>query len=287
MHDRVRLLRLGTGLLYFGPLLAGLMGQGWVMVLAFAAIFLLWSMIIHPQLWPRSLSDLGRSEASVALAALVTTQLLLVILMFAVARGIGGVLNLKPALPAYLPLVLSCLAVPLSRIIWNPGAVAGTVGFDPLVHDVVPVTDDPADLAGKMLAQVMALPDDVAEDEVQNHLTAISAHLDPMLIRKTLGDAVLAGKASRAGLKALIVHATDPAISNLMSGSAYPAQAFAAAGRDGELLGLFARRCTLALNDEPDLALDCPPAAMVTQAALECSDPTTVAEINRLAGLLS
>ena len=211
------------------------MGQGWVMVLAFAAVFLVWSMIIRPQLWPRSLSDLGRSEAFVALAALVTTQLLLVILLFAVARGIGGVLDLKPALPAYLPLALSFLAVPVSRLIWNPGVMARNVGFDPLLHDVAVATDDPAALAGEMLAQVMALPDDVAEDEVQNHLTAISAHLDPVLIRRTLGDAISAGMASRAGLKALIVHATDPAISDLMSGSRYPAQAFAAAGRDAEL----------------------------------------------------
>ena len=286
MHNRLRLLRLCTGLLYFGPLLAGLMGQGWGMVLAFAAVFLLWSIIIRPHLWPRSLADLGRSDALVSLATLVTTQLLLVIALFAIARGIGGVLGLTAALPWYLPLALSFLSVPLARLIWNPRVMAQTVGFDPLLHEVVTEANDPAALAVEMLAQVMALPDDVTEVEIQRHLTAISGHLDPLLIRKTLGDAIAAGTASRAGIKALIVHATDPAISDLVSGSRYPAQAFAAAGQDAELLHLFARRCTLALNDEPDLAFDCPPVAFVTQAAQECRDPATVAEINRLAGLL-
>lgn len=286
MHNRLRLLRLGTGLLYFGPLLAGLMGQGWAMVPAFAAVFVLWSIILRPQLWPRSLGELGRTEALVSLASLVATQLLLVIALFAIARGMGGVLGLTAALPGFLPLALSFLAVPLSRLVWNPQVMAQNVGFDPLVHKMVPTTVDPAALATEMLAQVLALPDDVAEGEIQDRLTAISAHLDPLLIRRTLGDAVAGGTSSRAGVKALIVHATDPAISHLMSGSRYPAQAFAAAEQDNELLGLFARRCILALSDDPDLVFDCPPAALVAEAAVGGTDPATMVEISRLAGLL-
>jgi hypothetical protein len=286
MHNRLRLLKLATALLYFGPLLAGLMGQGWGMVLAFTTVFLIWSLIIRPHLWPRSVSDLGRSDSFVSLATLVTTQLLLVIACFAVGRGIGGVLAVKPTLPPYLPLALSFLSVPLSRLIWNPRVMAENVGFDPILHDPAATSEDPAALAGEMLAQVMALPDDVAEDVVQGHLTAISAHLDPVVIRRTLGDAVARGVASRASIKALIVHATDPADSDLMSGSAYPAQAFAAAGRDPELLGLFARRCTLALGHDADLVADCPSAEAVSVAARDCRDTTTATELNRLGGLL-
>ncbi len=286
MHNRLRLLKLTTALLYFGPLLAGLMGQGWGMVLAFTAVFLTWSVIIRPHLWPRSVSDLGRSDSFVPLATLVTTQLLLVIACFAAGRGLGGVLAVKPDLPPYLPLALSFVAVPVSRLIWTPQVMAENVGFDPIQHDAAAMADDPAALASEFLARVRALPDDVAEDVIQSHLTAISAHLDPVLIRKALGDAVAQGAAGRAITKALIVHATDPADSDLMAGSAYPAQAFAAARSDPELLGLFARRCTLALGHDADLAADCPSAEAVAGAARDCRDPTIAAELNRLGGLL-
>ena len=285
MHNRLRLLRVFTALLYFGPALAGLMGQGWGMVLAFAALFLLWSVILRPHLWPTKMSDLRRSLAAVALAALVATQLLLVIVCFGLGRGIGGVLALKPDLPAFLPLALSFLALPLSRMIWNPRAMADTAGLIPILPRRVPSGDDPSAPVAEMLAQVMALPEDVAEDDVQAHLTAISAHLDPVVIRPALGDAIAGGMATRACRKALIVHATDPEIGGLLAGTAYPAQAFAAAGQDADLLGLFARRCNLALEDEPDLAADCPSAAVLAQAARECRDAVTASEINRLAGL--
>ena len=286
MHNRLRLLRLATALLYVGPLFGGLMGQGWGMVAAFTGVFLLWSVIIHPEQWPQSQGDLARSEAAVALASLIATQALLVIVCFAVGRGIGGVLALKPELPGFLPLALSFLAVPLARIIWNPGGLADPVGFNPVPQDQPSPQATPSDLARALLAEVSRLPDDVTEEVLQAHLTAISGHLDPVLIRQTLGDAVDSGAAGRASVKALIVHSTDPAISDLMAGSAYPAQAFAAAGQDADLLGLFARRCTRMLGDEPDLAADCPSAAVVVQAANDSGDPATAAELHRLAGLL-
>ena len=94
------------------------------MVLAFLAVFVLWSVILRPNLWPSRPADLAQSEAVVALAALIATQALLVILCFGIGRGIGGVMALQPALPDLLPLTLSFLAVPLSRMIWNPLVMA-------------------------------------------------------------------------------------------------------------------------------------------------------------------
>ncbi len=120
MQNRLRLLRLATAVLYFGPLLAGLIGQGWGMVPVFVVIFLLWSVIVRPHLWPGSLPDLMKSDALVAMAALIATQILLVVVLFAVGRGIGGVLAVEPVMPAYLPAALSFLSVPVSRMIWNP-----------------------------------------------------------------------------------------------------------------------------------------------------------------------
>lgn len=281
MHNRLRLLQLATALLYLGPLLAGLMGQGWAMAPVFALIFVVWSVILRPHLWPATLADFARSEALVALGALIATQALLVVVSFGVGRGIGGVLGVKPALPEFLPLALSFLSVPLSRLIWNPLVVEANIGFDPLLHRAEPV----ADQAREMLAQVMALPDEVSAALLQQHLTAIAVHLDAAAIRQGLGGAVAGGEASRAAIRALIVHATDPAVNQLLAGSGYPAQAFAAAGRDGELLTLFAGRCMVALADAPKLVVDCPTVAAVSGMAQAVSEPAAAA-LARLARVL-
>ncbi len=256
------------------------------MVPIFAVIFLLWSVILRPQLWPNSVSDLGRPEAAVALASLIATQCLLVVVCFVLGRGIGGVVGFKPVLPFFLPATLSFLSVPLSRLVWNPRVMAENAGFDPLLHEIAVPPDDPKILAADMLAQVMALQDEVSEEVVQQHLSAIAVHVDPVLIRQTLGDAVAGRQATPAGIKALIVHATDPAVCDLLSGSAYLDQAFAAAGRDPDLLTLFARRCVIAVEDDPDLVHDCPAAGAVVRAAQQTLDPDARDSLNRLAGLL-
>ena len=205
MPDRLRLFRVSTALLYVGPLLAGLMGQGWAMVLAFVVVFLLWSVIVRAHLWPMTLADLGRSEAAVALASLVATQAVLVIVCFAVGRGIGGVLALKPALPAVLPLALSVLSVPLSRLLSGPHGMVETAGFDPVWRDVTPAR------AGSQARERAMMP---------------------------------------------------------------------------ELLAAEMLAPILALGDEPELVPDCPPAALVAQAARDCGDTVTASEMIRLAGLL-
>lgn len=287
MHNRLKLLRAFTALLYIGPLLAGLIGQGWALVAVFAAIFVAWSVIIRPHLWPATLAEARQSPALVAMATLIATQILLVVACFAVGRGIGGVFGVEPSLPALLPVTLSFLAVPLSRLVWNPHGDAPEFSFDPLMHRLENPAEDATALAQEMLATVMALPDDTGEAVLQQHLTAIAVHLDPVVIRKGLGDAVAGRKASRAGTKALIIHATDPAVSALLLGSAYPAQGFAAAGRDPDLLTLFAERCVIAVEDDPDLADDCPVPGILLRAADGLGDRPAAMALKRLAGLLT
>jgi hypothetical protein len=48
MHNKLRLLMGTTALLYLGPLLAGLRGFGWPVVPVFAAIFVLWLIVLRP-----------------------------------------------------------------------------------------------------------------------------------------------------------------------------------------------------------------------------------------------
>ena len=279
MQGRLRFLKAATALLYFGALLAGLMGQGWGMVLAFLAVFLAWSMILRPQLWPSRPADLAQSQALVALAALIVTQALLVVLCFGIGRGIGGVMGLQPALPDYLPLALSFVAVPLSRLIWNPAVMEKTAGFDPVQGMMLP----PIDTVVGMVAQVIALPDHVTEAEVQPLLDAIAGKSDALAVRQALNAAQAKRRLTRAGRLLLILHATDAQVCTQLRGSRYPALAFAAAGQDADLLQVFARRCAEVLMVAPELAADCPKPEQVTRAARASGN----AAMQRLAGLLS
>ena len=283
MQNRQRLLQAATALLYLGPLLAGLAGQGWVMIPLFTAIFVLWSVILRPHLWPSTLGDFTTAEAIVALTSLVATQVLPAALCFAAGRGIGGVIGAQVALPAYLPAAISLLSVPLSRLVRNPDQTEPIAGFDPLLHkpgSTSPVP--PATLAETMIGQLVALPDDVGEAVLQAHLTAIAADVDATLIRQALGHAT---PITRAGRKAMIVHATDPDVAELLSGTAYAAHAFTLAV-DDDLLTLFAARAARALEDAPHLAPDFPTIPALTTAA-EAATPEIRAALLRLAGLES
>ena len=75
-------------------------------------------------------------------------------------------------------------------------------------------------------------------------------------------------------------------MAELLSGSAYPAQAYAAAGRDGALLTLFAGRCVRMLEDAPEQASDCPAAGNVQQTAAEVGEEGAMMALNRLAAVL-
>lgn len=120
MPNRLQIFRVAGVLLYAGPLLAGMAGQGWPVVPVFAAIFLMWLVILRPQEWPASLADWQRPEAMVALAARAVVQILLVALCFGIGRGIGGVLGVTLALPVLAPIAVSLLAIPLGRLVGNP-----------------------------------------------------------------------------------------------------------------------------------------------------------------------
>jgi hypothetical protein len=232
-----RLLQAATALLYLGPLLAGLDGQGWGMIAAFALVFVAHSVILRPSLWPATWTDLTRSDAAVALAALVASQLLLVTLCFAVGRGMGGVMGLKAALPPGLPLALSVLSIALSRLIRPP---------------------HPDTTAAPLLHPLLALPPDTADATLHAHLTAIAAHASPLQIRRAFEDLARTGHLPPVGLRALILHATDPAVARTLAGTAWPAAAFALARTEADRT-LAATRCASLLTAHPALAPDCPP----------------------------
>lgn len=134
MENRRRLLMAANGLLYFGPLLAGLAGFGWGLVLVFTAIFVLWLVILQPYEFPVNRAEWMSPDAWVAVSARAAVQLLFVALLFGVGRGIGGILGSVPGFPAMLPLGISFLSVPLARLIWDPWAQPAQQPAAPPAH---------------------------------------------------------------------------------------------------------------------------------------------------------
>lgn len=262
MQNRRRLLKGATALLYFGPLLAGLGDFGWVMVPAFAAIFLLWLVIIRPQDFPRTLADWMRPEALLAIASRAAVQLLLVLVCFGIGRGLGGVVGALPPFPIMLPLSISFLSIPLARLIWNPWQVHEMDQLlDKALADVESSKAWPGGdraYAEAVLTPLSGLADTVTEAELESHLSALRALVDETVSFDVLLEKVTSGKASVSLRRALMVLASDGAALERMGQTHAPTRVIRALGMDAPLIGRMAERLVEALRQDPDIWHDSP-----------------------------
>ena len=142
MENRRRFLMLANALLYFGPLLAGLAGFGWGLVAVFTAIFVLWLIILQPYEFPINRAEWMSPDAWVAIGARAAVQLLLVVVLFSIGRGIGGILGAMTGYSAMLPIAISFLSIPLARMIWDPRRIPNAPSEDqsltPDDHAILP-----------------------------------------------------------------------------------------------------------------------------------------------------
>ncbi len=113
MH--LTLFRGATALLYLGPLFAGLAGFGWALVPAFLAIFLMYLFVVRRSLFPRKSADWTDMGLVIPLLTQTLVQLLLIVLCFAIGRGLGGVVGAVPPFSPLWTLAVSFLSVPLCR----------------------------------------------------------------------------------------------------------------------------------------------------------------------------
>lgn len=264
MQLRLRLLMASTALLYIGPLLAGLGGFGWGLVPAFIVLFMLWLFILRPQQWPRSFAEWNRPEAWTTLATNGVVQVFLVSMLFGIGRGIGGVLGSVPEFPAEVPLAISFLSIPLSRLIWDPWKGAQFDEFlDEAIHSInhmsAAAAADDGDLvqARRMLKPIAELPDSVDEAEVARHLRALSKHAMPLAIRTALMERERTGQSGRAETLALILHTTDVNLLQALGGDS-PTLTLALIDSDPAKIAVFARRLIKALTQEPLIWGQCP-----------------------------
>lgn len=266
MQARLRLLKGATALLYLGPLLAGISGFGWRVVPLFLGIFLLWLFVLRPQQWPRKWADWSRPEALIALLTQSVVQVLLVAVSLGIGRGIGGVLGVMPEIPLMLPVAVSFLSIPLARMLWDPWrADAGEVVLDKALarlegeQDPAPADDlkRQTEIAARMVAALDRLPAEAAPELLADHLHAMATQTSHEALRVALMDPIYDGSATAVVRRAAAVHATEPAVVDILKGSTYPMAVFRAL-KDASTLALFAVRCADLVAERPDRLGDCP-----------------------------
>ena len=200
-------------------------------------------------------------------------------------------MGVMPAIPLMLPVAVSFLSIPLARMIWDPWrADAGEVVLDEalarLEAEEAPADDlkRQTEVAARMVAALDRLPPEAAPGLLADHLHAMATQTSHEALRVALMDPIYDGSATAVVRRAAAVHATDPAVVDVLKGSTYPMAVFRAL-TDGPTLALFAARCADLVAEKPDRLADCPdPEDVVTLAARV---PGAAAELAALAKALT
>lgn len=268
MEMRARLLKGATALLYFGPLLAGLGGYGWAMVPSFVAVFVLWQIIVRPHQWPTSLSELAKGELWVGIAAQVAVQCLLVVVCFGIGRGLGVALGTAAMYDPALPLSVSFLSIPLSRLLWNPWQGDHFVRH---MHEADQAAAEQAcqpeakALADRLLQPLQDMNGHISEADALRHLHAMAEHVDHSALRDALIARVAKGDASEAIRTVLVVQTTDPELMGMLDEDSLT-QVLHVLPEDAALVDLFTTRVRAAIAADGDL-VTCLPTDLALHAA--------------------
>lgn len=254
--SRLRLVMGASALLYLGPLLAGLGGAGWSWAPAFAAVFVLWLIVMRPQDWPRQAAAWANPAVPLRAVTHIAVQLLLVLVMFALGRGIGGVAGVAPLWPAWAPLLLSALSVPLARLAWNPArgaeldrfldeAIAGLQAAVPPA-----ASPDQRRQIGALVRRLRDLPPGTGAEAVWPMVRAAAEELP----RHDLADAVWTEARTGDDVMrlAFLLLATDGETAESVGGD-LPTRALMLIEERPDLFPLYAQRMQAALEAYPGL----------------------------------
>lgn len=119
MKRQMKLFSVAAAMLYVGPLLAGLSAAPIAVLPIFVAIFVLWMTLMRPSVWAKATAEGTPTALAIHLGGITLMQVLLVIVAFGVGRGLGVLAGTLPMQP-WVPVLISLLAVPVGRILWNP-----------------------------------------------------------------------------------------------------------------------------------------------------------------------
>jgi hypothetical protein len=264
MAIRAKLLQGATAFLYIGPLLAGLAGYGWAMLPPFVSIFALWLLMLRPHQWPQTGAEWLRPQALLGVLTLILTQILLIATLFGIGRGIGGVAGHLPMVHPFLPLTVSFMALPLSRLVWKAEtALARGVTLDEILHphgspDATPSPSASAGARPRARAEdeirpLLALPDTAPLTEIGPALDDVLDESDAWHRLQVLVEALDAAPGRHAALReALVIWATEPEHFAANTAPTGLRAAFRAAGRDPAILRMLLPRAAALARIMPE-----------------------------------
>jgi hypothetical protein len=249
--QRQRILMGLTALLYLGPLLAGLAGQSWIMVMAFVAVFLLWLAVLRPGHWPRGRDEWKQPDRQISVVTQSLVQVLLVIVLFVIGRGLGGILGVLPLFHPLMPLAVSFVALPFSRLATGIPVPSMTPddAANPRLQAAVRVTET-----------LNGLPHGVDHAVIDAHMRAISGQIGAEDLRRALLARVAGGEASTATMRALNNLGSNSTWAKSLDEAAAE-KVFAAISQNATLAMHFATTMNANVSADPDMAFHCPSAA--------------------------
>lgn len=262
------------GLLYFGPFLSGLGSAGWSVIPVFVTLFLLWLVVMRPQDWPQSLEDWQSPDAWIGLVTRVAVQIVLVLASYGLGRALLPVTGGAVDLPQVLPVLISLVAIPLARLVWPRSmGVAMDLFLDEAHQQIAGAAADHSAsrqercaLALRLVQPLAGLPAETPTESIAAHLRAMATYGAADDLFAALQERLAADPAHSVLCRALILHATLPQTVEACPGQATPVVALRVAGRDSDLLRLFALQCRQLLDEHADAWGECP-----NQSALEAA----------------
>jgi hypothetical protein len=281
MLTRMRLLRGATALLYIGPLLAGLCGFGWGMVAAFVAIFVVWLMVLRPEQWPATPDEWLTGQAWLAALSQVLSQVLLVAVLFGIGRGFGGIAGFLPMVSPYVPLTLSFLAIPLCRMLWDAREAADQGYF---LDDEAAEAHAPRALveAGTAIVPLLNLPDNAKDADVSNAVVQSLDVSNPEVRLRALAAGLDRPARSPPALRrGLLLWISEPEVVAPGHVPNAMALALAFAGKDPDLLRMYAPRALALIAAFPDRAADFPAPEELRDAAALAAGPAAASDLPR------
>lgn len=268
MLTRMRLVKGATALLYFGPLLAGLCGFGWDMVVYFTAIFVVWLMVLRPEQWPASPAEWLSGSAWLSALAQVLSQVLLVTILFGVGRGFGGIADISTLMVnPILPLAVSFVSIPLCRMLWD-AEEAASQGYFLDEEAEFAYADNAVGQAAAAVIPLLNLADTAPDQQVTQAVVAALDLPSADLRLNALTAALSHPDRSHAALRrALVIWATEPEIVAPGHVPGSMASAFAIADGNLDLLRLYVPRAMALIAAFPNRAADFPDPARLLEAA--------------------
>ena len=111
----IRIRRLSAALLYAGPLLAGIGDFSPNILPPLLVLFVLWQILRHPEAWPELPGHWLSRQALVPGLMLLCSQLLFVLLLYIIGRGLGAVLGAGLTISPVAVALISLAALPVLR----------------------------------------------------------------------------------------------------------------------------------------------------------------------------